>query len=217
MQTETSPRNEAKRVGRKTDLKKELKRLFAPPTHPVLVEVPEMTFLMIDGAGAPEGSQEYVDAIRALYSVSYGVKFALKRNAGLDYTVMPLEGLWWRGDGTSFGFQDEEPWRWTAMILQPPEVTPEAVRVATAEAWQKHELLALWKLRLENLSEGIAAQIMHVGPYAAERPTIEVLHAFIEAEGYVPHGKHHEIYLGDPRRTAPERLKTVIRQPVAVR
>jgi hypothetical protein len=203
------------KAGLKTDLKQELKHLFAPPTHPVLVEVPELTFLMIDGKGDPNDSQEYMDAIKALYSVSYGSKFALKREAGLDYTVMPLEGLWWVGDGTPLSFEAKESWKWTAMIVQPPEVTPELVRRVAAEALRKRELLALWKIRLESLHEGLAAQVMHVGPYSAERPTIEALHAFIEAEGCVPAGKHHEIYLGDPRRTAPERLKTVIRQPVA--
>jgi hypothetical protein len=204
-------------IGPKVDLKKELKHLFAPPTHPVMVDVPDMSFLMIDGEGDPNVSQEYRDAIQALFSVSYGSKFALKREAGLDYTVMPLEGLWWPGEGTAFSLEEKGAWRWTAMIVQPPEVTTELVQRVTAEAWRKHQLRALWKLRLEALHEGLAAQIMHIGPYAAERPTIERLHAFIEAEGYVPRGKHHEIYMGDPRRTAPERLKTVIRQPVAVR
>jgi hypothetical protein len=200
----------------KVDLKRELKELFAPPTHPVMVDVPKLSFLMLDGQGDPNGSEEYMDAIQALYSVSYGLKFALKREAGLDYTVMPLEGLWWPGEGTAFNFEDKGTWKWTAMIVQPPEVTPELVRRVAAEAWKKHQLVGLWKLRLGTFQEGLAAQTMHVGPYAAERPTIERLHAFIEAEGYVLRGKHHEIYLGDPRRTAPERLKTVIRQPVAL-
>jgi hypothetical protein len=203
------------KTGLKTDLKRELKYLFAPPKDPVMVDVPELSFLMIDGKGDPNDSQEFMDAIQALYSVSYGSKFALKREAGLDYTVMPLEGLWWVEDGAPFNLESKDGWQWTAMIVQPPEVTPDLVRRAAAEAFRKRELLALWKIRLESFHEGLAAQVMHVGPYSAERPTIEALHAFIEAEGYVPRGKHHEIYLGDPRRTAPQRLKTVIRQPVA--
>jgi hypothetical protein len=198
----------------KVDLKKQLKELFGPPTHPVMVEVPELSFLMIDGQGDPNDSQEYMDAIQALYSVSYGTKFALKREEGLDYTVMPLEGLWWPAEGTPLSWERKDTWRWTAMIVQPPEVTPDLVRQVTADAWRKRELLALWKLRLENFHEGLAVQVMHIGPYAAERSTIERLHAFAEAEGYILRAKHHEIYLGDPRRTAPERLKTVIRQPV---
>lgn len=200
----------------KVDLKREHRDLYAAPREPVLVDVPELAFLMVDGRGDPNTAPEYTQAIEALYSVAYTLKFTLKRAAEpFDYTVMPLEGLWWAPDMASFAAGDRSKWEWTAMIAQPDAVTAELVERAVEQASAKKPLPAAARLRLERFDEGRSAQVMHVGPYSAEGPTIERLHAFIAEHGLALRGKHHEIYLGDPRRTAPERLKTIIRQPVA--
>lgn len=197
------------------DLKKTYKTLFsAPATAPILVDVPPLSYLMLDGQGDPNTSPAYEAAVQTLYSVAYTLRFALKKAAVLDYTVPPLEGLWWAKDMGAFLAADREAWQWTMMILTPEAVTREWFDKARAEARAKGAP-AIERLRLETYAEGLSAHIMHIGPYAAEAPTIERLHAFIAAEGYAPAGKHHEIYLGDPRRTAAEKLKTIIRQPVA--
>jgi len=202
----------------KLDLRRELKALYAPPSTPVMVEVPELTFVMVDGQGDPNTAEAYRDAVAALYAVSYALKFALKRAPdGLDYAVMPLEGLWWADDMAEFDVERKADWRWTMMIAQPEAVTPDRFAHARAEVARKKNLPALERLRLERFAEGRAAQVLRRGPYSAEGPTIAALHAFIRERGDALDGKHHEIYLGDPRRTAPERLKTVIRQPVAPR
>lgn len=205
----------------KRDLKHELKALYAPGKQPALVEVPPLAFLMVDGAGDPNTSAAYREALDALYSVAYTLKFSLKRGPeGLDFTVMPLEGLWWSDDMAEFTEGRKAEWKWTAMIAMPEFVTPELVARAAAEAAAKKELPALPLLRLETYDEGLAAQLLYTGPYADEGPTIARLHEFIHALGFGFDGrvqKHHEIYLGDPRRTAPEKLKTIIRQPVVPR
>jgi hypothetical protein len=140
---------------------------------------------------------------------------AVKRGPeGVDYKVPPLEGLWWSDDMMDFRRGRRATWRWTMMIPQPPVVTVAFIDKAVAEAGRKKDLPALAKLRYERFEEGLCAQVMHVGQYSEERPTIERLHAFITQRSFVRRGKHHEIYLGDPRRTAPERLRTIIRQPV---
>jgi hypothetical protein len=199
----------------KIDLKRELKELYAPGRDPAIVDVPELAFLMIDGCGDPNTAPEYLAAVEALYSVSYTLKFAIRRGPDeLDYAVMPLEGLWWVPDMWAFSVADKSAWDWTAMIAQPDRINQAMVDDAVAQAARRKPLLAAPKLRLESFAEGLAAQVMHVGPYAAEGPTIERLHAFIAEHGYERAGKHHEIYLGDPRRTDPAKLKTVIRQPV---
>lgn len=200
----------------KIDLKKELKHLFQPSAkEAALVDVPEMNFLMIDGAGDPNTSQEYQDAIEALYAVAYTLKFMVKkRDPEVDYVVPPLEGLWWAGEMDAFSMEDKDAWKWTAMIMQPEAVTQELVDEALQEVAQKKDPPALPKVRFESYPEGLSVQIMHIGPYSEEAPTIQKLHAFAEEKGYQLRGKHHEIYLSDPRRTAPDRLKTVIRQPV---
>ncbi|TKJ29790.1 MAG: hypothetical protein CEE40_07405 [Chloroflexi bacterium B3_Chlor] len=201
----------------KIDFKKELKHLYRPSAKEVaLVDVPEMNFLMIDGRGDPNTSQEYQEALEALYAVSYALKFMVKKSeATVDYVVMPLEGLWWTEDMTEFSMDDKDIWKWTAMIMQPEYVTRAFVDEALREVEEKKNPPALSKTRFESYHEGLAVQIMHIGPYSEEAPTIEKLHAFARERGYQLRGKHHEIYLSDPRRTAPDRLKTVIRQPVA--
>ena len=201
----------------KVDLRREFKGLYGPPAgRPVLVDVPELSFLMVDGEGDPNLSQDYRDAVQALFAISYAVKFAVKRSAGgIDYRVMPLEGLWWVDDMSTFTIDDKAAWKWTALIAQPDLVSDELVQQAIATAAAKRPLPAARRVRLERVREGRAAQLLHLGPYSAEGPTIARLHAFIAQQGLRRRGKHHEIYLSDPARTAPERLKTVIRQPVA--
>ena len=199
----------------KIDFKRELKHHYKPSAREVaVVEVPPMNFLMIDGSGDPNISPEYTAAIEALYAVAYALKFKVKKSKGVDYVVMPLEGLWWTDDPARFDMRDKEKWKWTAMIMQPEYVTEEMFEETLAEVREKKGLAALDKMRFETYHEGLAVQILHIGPYAAEGPTIARLQIYIREHGYQLNGKHHEIYLSDPRRTAPERLKTVLRQPV---
>jgi hypothetical protein len=199
----------------KIDLRKELKQLYNPPVkETVLVDVPGMNFLMIDGSGNPNTSQEYQDALNTLYNVSYALKFLIKKEMAIDYPVMALEGLWWTNNMLEFSMDNKDIWQWTSMIMQPEYVTAELVSRVSEQLKEKKDLPALSKLRFERFHEGLSAQIMHLGPYAAEKPTIEKLHAFIKEHGYRLDGKHHEIYLSDPRRAAPEKMKTVLRQPV---
>jgi hypothetical protein len=172
---------------------------------------------MIDGRGDPNTSADYQEAVQALFTLSYWLKFAVKRSGGGEYKVAPLEGLWWSKDMASFEQQDKSAWYWTALIRQPDEVTGDLFSRAVEEVTRKKGLPAVAKAGLESFTEGRAAQILHVGPYSAEGPTIAALHRFIAEQGYQFEGssqKHHEIYLGDPRRTAPERLRTIIRQAV---
>ena len=201
------------------DLVKQLKPLYAPSAkHASIVEVPELVFVMIDGRGDPNASEAYQEALGALYGVAYTLKFSLKKaDPGRDFKVAPLEGLWW--PDTERRSMEElqaerDAWNWTMMIALPEEVTAAELAAAAEAAARRRPSPALGLVRLERFTEGLAAQIMHVGPYSAEAPTIERLHGFVEAQGYKLRGRHHEIYLGDPRRTAPERLKTVIRHPV---
>ena len=189
-------------------------RLYRARQTPELVDVPEFDFLMIDGHGDPNVSGRYREAIQALYAVSYALRFSLKRAGGSDYKVSPLEGLWCVADMSHVTMEDKSAWDWTAMIKQPSELTSELVEEIAREVAEKKQLPAVAELRLERFAEGPSAQILHLGPYAEEGATIERLHAFIEERAYRKRGKHHEIYLGDPRRAAPERLKTIIRQPV---
>jgi hypothetical protein len=197
------------------DPKRELRQLYSARPTPELVDVPELSFLMIDGHGDPNRSPRYQEAVEALYAVSYALKFAIKRAGGPDYTVAPLEGLWWAEDMASFSVEDKSNWDWTMLILQPAEATPALVAQTGREVAQRRQLPAAAELRLQRYAEGASAQLLHLGPYADEGPTIARLHAFIQEHGYQLRGKHHEIYLGDPRRTAPERLRTIIRQPVS--
>jgi len=199
----------------KVDLKKTLKHLYNPSAKVVsVVDVPPMNFLMIDGVGDPNVSPEYRQAMEALFSLSYALKFRVKKEIGVDYVVMPLEGLWWTDDPSQFSMTNKAIWKWTAMIMQPEYVTYEFFEKALAEVKRKKGLPTLDRVRFETYHEGLSAQIMHIGPYAAEEPTIAKLHSFIRDNGYELNGKHHEIYLSDPRRTAPEKLKTVLRQPI---
>ncbi len=198
------------------DLRKERKDLYTPPVGTVqVVEVPPMSYLAIDGTGDPNTAPAYAEAVAALYAVAYALKMRRKReNPAKDYVVMPLEGLWWMGNGTFYSPDTRENWAWTMLIRQPDDLTAKQFDEAREQVATKKEIPRLAGLRLETLHEGKAAQTMHIGPYATEAPTITLLHDFITAQGHTAHGKHHEIYLGDPRRTAPERLKTILRQPI---
>jgi hypothetical protein len=199
----------------KIDFKKQLKDLYNPSTKEVsVVDVPEMTFLMVDGQGDPNTSQEYRAAVEALFTVSYTLKFMVKKAQGIDYGVLPLEGLWWVDDMSKFASTPKTEWIWTAMIMQPKYVTAKTVEAAKEQAQKKKDLPALPKLRFETFHEGLSAQLMHIGPYQAEAANIAKIHAYIQNSGHTPTGKHHEIYLSDPQRTAPEKLKTIIRQPM---
>ncbi len=201
---------------KKIDLKKDLKHLYNPSAKEVVViDVPKMNFLMIDGMGDPNKVSEFQEAIEALYSVSYTVKFMIKKGKGaVDYTVMPLEGLWWADNLNDFKALNKDKWKWTLMIMQPDFVSKDIFNKAIEQVNEKKKLAAVSKIRFESLHEGQSAQIMHIGPYSAEGPTIEKIHNFMRGKGYSFAGKHHEIYLSDPRKTAPEKLKTIIRQPV---
>ena len=201
----------------KLDLKKDLKHLYNPSPKAVeIVDVPEMCFLMIDGAGDPNTASEYKEAVGALYSVAYTLKFAIKKGENVDYPVMALEGLWWVEDLTQFSYTERSNWRWTMMIMQPEIVTDAAFQQALEQVRKKKNPPLLERMRFETYHEGLAAQIMHIGPYADEMPTVARLHDTIVEKGYQLRGKHHEIYLGDPNRSAPEKLKTILRQPIAL-
>jgi hypothetical protein len=200
----------------KIDYKKELKHLYQPTASTVeVVDVQQMNFLMIDGEGDPNTSQAFQNAVEALYSLAYTLKFMVKKGArGIDYGVMPLEGLWWVDDMAQFNIENKDDWKWTVMIMQPEQVTRQLFEGAVEEVRKKKNPVALSKIRFESFSEGKAAQIMHIGPFSEEGPTIEKVHTFIKENGYNLSGKHHEIYVSDMRKTAPEKLKTIIRQPM---
>ncbi|HET9654910.1 MAG TPA: GyrI-like domain-containing protein [Kineosporiaceae bacterium] len=201
----------------RTDHRRTYPQLYTASRTPALVDVPPLPFLMIDGRGDPNTAPEYAAAVQALYAVAYGVKFALRRADGTDVAVMPLQGLWSAPDMSDFTTGNKDAWDWTMMIMQPEAVTAELVAQARSAAAGKAPESALARLRLDVFPEGPSAQVLHLGPYADEAPTIEALHTFIKARGLRRRGRHHEIYLGDPRRTAPQRLRTIIRQPVAQR
>ncbi|MDN5765049.1 MAG: GyrI-like domain-containing protein [Humibacillus sp.] len=197
------------------DIKKDRKDLYAPrQTDFSLVDVPALAFLMVDGHGDPNTEAAYRDAVEALYAVSYAVRALAKTRLGRVHTVAPLEGLWSAKDMEVFRAREKGAWDWTMMIAQPDWITTEMVEQAAAAA-QKKRLPALGLVRFEEYAEGRSAQILHVGSYDDEGPTLARLHdEFLPANGLVPSGRHHEIYLSDPRKTDPARLKTILRQPV---
>ena len=198
----------------KLDLRKELKRYYTAKRKPEIVDVPPGKFLNYTGRGAPEG-EAYQAALAALYGLSYTLKFKSKAE-GRDFTVMALEGLWWWDDPTVFDLDEAPPreeWNWKSMIRQPDFITQEMVDEVRPEVREKRGP-AVDAVALETFNEGLSAQIMHIGPYSEEGPTGRRLHAFIEESGYRMRGQHHEIYLSDPRRSKPENMKTILRQPV---
>lgn len=204
----------------KLDLRKQYKHLYQPSAKRVeVVEVPSFQFAMIDGeiepGHGPGNSPAFQQALQALYGISYTLKFAskLRKEDPIDYTVMALEGLWWVEDGM-FDIRKADNWRWTAMIMQPEHISADMFRDGLEQLRMKKPSPAIDKLRLETFNEGLSIQIMHIGPYADEPGTIDKMDAFAEEHGYQMRGKHHEIYLGDPLRADPAKLKTVLRHPV---
>jgi hypothetical protein len=198
----------------KYDIKKQFKELYAPRARDFeLVTVPPLKYLMLDGQGNPGTAPAYAAALEALYSVSYAVKFASKQ-AGRDYAVGPLEGLWTADDPDAFTRGEKDSWKWTMMIPQPDWISAAEVQDGIAKAAAK-KAPALDLLRLETLDEGLSLQILHIGSYADEAPTLHRLHTeFMPANGFGFAGPHHEIYLSDARRVAPDKLRTILRQPV---
>jgi len=200
----------------KVDFKKELKHLYRPSAKKFeVIDAPPMNFLMIDGHGDPNTAQEYKEALEALYAVAYKIKFTSKKALGKDYVVPPLEGLWWAEDMSAFTSADKDAWDWTMMIMQPEWITPEIFEGARQQVEKAKNPPALSKMRLETYHEGLSVQIMHIGSYADEAPTLARMHQeFLPENGYTEAGKHHEIYLSDPRKVAPDKLKIVLRQPI---
>lgn len=193
-----------------------IERLYRATATPELVFVPAITYLCADGHGDPNTGPEFAQAVQALYSVTYSAKFAIKRAHGATTKVSALEGLWWASEMSTLTYARREEWSWTAMIRQPALATAEVICAAVVAVQSKKPGPFVQDLRLRTLTEGPSAQVLHVGPYGTEEPTIRLLHAFIRERGFDFDGyrqKHHEIYLSDPRRTAPDRLRTIIRQP----
>jgi hypothetical protein len=197
------------------DIKRELKQYYAPKNSDwALVDVPEQRFLAVDGHGDPNTSAEYARAVEALYSVAYTIKFASKNN-GRDFVVGPLEGLWWADDPEVFITRAKDSWHWRMLISQPDWVTDGMITEAKILAQAKKGLPAIASVHRETLHEGTCAQVLHTGPYDDEGPVLARLHnTWLAANGLRMSGLHHEIYLGDPRRSAPAKLRTILRQPV---
>ncbi len=200
----------------KIDLKKNLAFLYkVSAKNPEIVTVPKLNYLMVDGVGDPNNSKTFMDAIEALYSMSYTIKFMIKKGPQqIDYGVMPLEALWWMDDMKEFSMENKSKWKWTIMIMQPDFVTKALFEEAKKLVAAKKSPELIKGIRMETMQEGLCAQILYIGPYDKESSTIVKLHEFIKESGYDLRGKHREIYLNDMRRTAPEKLKTIIRQPM---
>ena len=200
----------------KTDLKRELDSYRAKAGEFRVLQVPPLQYLMVDGHGDPNIAQEYVDALAALYPVAYKLKFASKREFDRDYVVPPLEALWSADDMAAFTTaRDKSKWDWTAMILTPDWINGEMFEAAVADAGRKDPSPALGKVRLEMLEEGRCVQTLHIGAYDEEAPVLARMHdEFLPGADLVMTGRHHEIYLSDPRRIEPARLRTILRQPV---
>lgn len=207
-------------MSQKLDYKKEYKDIYVPKKKPMLVDIPPMIFIMIDGKGDPL-SEEYQNALAILYGLTFIIKMSKtsgKQPQGyFEYVVPPLEGLWWC-EGGKFEFDKRDSWRWTSMIRQPEFVTAEVFEWAVKELEQKKPSLDVSLARLQTFTEGLCVQMMHIGPYSDEPNSLEVMQRYMEENNLTDmtelEGKHHEIYLSDPRRTAPEKLKTVLRHPV---
>lgn len=200
----------------KLDHKKIYSALYkAKAASPNVITVPKLNYLMLDGQGDPNTSPLFAASIEALYSLSYTLKFMVKKgDMQINYSVMPLEGLWWVDNMANFSVELKDKWKWTLMIMQPDFITVNLVEEARKLAAAKKEGTRIDEVRLETMEEGLCAQVLHIGPFDTELPTIELLHRFIEGGGYKFRGRHREIYLSDMRRTAKEKLRTIIRQPI---
>lgn len=202
------------------DLKKKFGRLYKPSAKKVeILDVPTITYAMIDGfiesGEGPSTSPAFQNAVQALYSISYTLKFEIKKRQenAVNYPVMALEGLWWVDKG-EFDIQKPSNWHWTAMMMQPEPVTRDLFIDTIEVLKSKKPNPALDLLRLQEFSEGLCIQMMHIGPYSQEFETLAVMDKFCQQNGYKLIGKHHEVYLGDPRRAQPENLKTILRHPI---
>jgi hypothetical protein len=202
----------------KVDLKKKLKQYYNPKSIAEIIEIPAMQYLMIDGLGVVE-SKEFQESIEALFSVSYKTKFTAKKTINFDYTVMPLEGLWWADNMDDFVNGRKENWKWTLMIMQPDEISDKLIHNAIEETSKKKNLGALSQLRFLKYTEGNVAQIMHVGPFSEEHSNIMKIHRLIEENNGKFDGKiqkHHEIYLSDFRKVDQSKMKIILRQPFSL-
>lgn len=199
------------------DLKRELRDQYGATTSPALVTVPPRPFLMVDGEGDPNTAPAYREAVETLYPLAYALRAAIKRATGDAYTVMPLEGLWWAADMSRFSVDAKDGWRWTMMISLPDAVEQVDAAAVVASTARAKALPAGELVRLERFGDGDAAQVLHVGPFATEGPTVAALHAYVEEQGRELAGTHHEVYLSDARRVDPQRWRTIVRQPVAPR
>ncbi len=201
----------------KIDYKKQLKYLYKPSNKKIeIIEVPKMNFLMVDGKGDPNTSKSFQQAIETLFPLAYTLKFMVKKGEiGIDYGVLPLEALWWADDMSAFSTGNKDAWKWTLMIMQPDFITKQMVEEATSTVHKKKKPASIHLVKFESFEEGKAAQTMHIGPFSEEGPTIEKVHLFIKNNCSHRVDKHHEIYLSDIRRAAPERWRTIIRQPMS--
>ncbi|MBM3291444.1 hypothetical protein FJY84_02070 [Candidatus Bathyarchaeota archaeon] len=200
----------------KIDLKKDYKKFYTAKEKPELITISSGQFLTIVGRGEP-GGKVYSNSLNALYSLAYTLKFKIKKEQAKDYTVMGLEGLWWWDKPKTFSMKDAPPrqeWNWKSMIRQPDFVTTNILEEIRSEVYKKKGLEEVNLVQLEVFDEGLSAQILHVGPYSDEERSIVLLNDFIKEQGYQHRGHHHEIYLNDPNRTAPEKVKTIIRHPI---
>ncbi|MCK5039824.1 MAG: GyrI-like domain-containing protein [Candidatus Aenigmarchaeota archaeon] len=202
----------------KLDLKKDFKELYkVSDKTPVILNVPKQKVISIEGKGNPNTSLEFKNAVEALFPVAFKIKFTSKKELNKDYTVMPLEGLWWTEDMKDFSIENKDIWLWKVFIVQPDFITETMFESSIEEVKKKKDLPSIDKLKFETLNEGLSAQILHIGSYNNEPKTVKKLHDFIAEKGYSFDGlvqKHHEIYLSDMRKTASEKLKTILRQPV---
>lgn len=200
----------------KINLLKELAASYSADQTFRVLEIPRYTYLMIDGEGDPNTSQQYADSVAALYALSYGLKFMSKKELDRDYVVPPLEGLWWAEDMSSFHRRNKAEWRWTMMQLVPDWISGDLYAEVYQSVMRKKPLALLDRVRKLDYQEGLCVQILHIGSYDDEAATLAHLYdEWLPAHGYRLRGKHHEIYLSDPRRVAPEKLKTILRQPIA--
>lgn len=182
-----------------------------------LLEMPKLNYLALQGVGNPATSPMYQEAIESLYAIAYTIKFKLKKEKGIDFGVMPLETLWWLPEGeVRMEEANKSNWCWESLIMQPEFIDEQMVREAIEEVSRKRNLTLAKEVSFKTLEEGIVMQIMHKGPYDKEQEQVALLHQSIQEKGYTPIGLHHEIYLNDPRRTLPENLKTIIRQPISL-
>lgn len=202
----------------KVDYAAQLGSLYRAQDQPKLIEVPPMAFVLLDGHGDPNGSKAFRQTVDALFAVSRDILSHVKKLEGVEYEVMPLEGLWWIPSARVWDFADKSDWDWTLLVAQPEVVTEAMAAESIRDAANKRKRLAsvIESARFQTLEEGLSAQVLHRGPYAKERATLERLYPFISANGYLPTGKHHEIYLTDDD-TPPERMRTIVRQPVVPR